>query len=75
MGLILLFVEFGHRLYVVKYKEFQIKKFCVCYTPGISDYHMTASELCAWDIPFFIVHSYVDRVNVQYLRLFDVTHS
>lgn len=75
MGLILLFVEFVHMLYVVKNKEFQIKRFCVCYTTGISDYHMTVSELCAWDIPFLSVHSYVDRVNVQCLRLFDVTHS
>lgn len=75
MGLILPFVEFGHMLYVVKSKEFQIKKFCVCYTPDISDYHMTASELCAWDIPFFSVHSYEDRVNVQCLQFFDVTHS
>lgn len=75
MGLILLFVEFGHMLYFVKNKEFQIKKFFVCYTLGISDYCMTASELCAWDIPFFSVHSYVDRVNVQCPRLFDLTHS
>lgn len=75
MGLILLFVQFGHMLYIVKNKEFQIKKFCVCYTPGISEYHMTASELCAWDIPFVSVHNYVVRVNVQCLQLFHVTHS
>jgi len=68
VGLILLFVQFVHMLYIVKNKEFQIKKFYVCYTRSISDYHMTASELCAWDIPFFSVHTYVVRVNVQCLQ-------